>query len=268
MIITSIKGAGVYRSEAFHKGNTYLTPKRKVKLYEFEFFKEDYEYGFLNGQQIDYKKNTVLIAKPGDIRQSKKHFSCYYIHIDMRDGAICDMINALPSVVTVDDESKYTQIFQNICSDFPPVNNTKKLSVIGWLLILISELSNDSHSLHQVTQITSKAQRNAILSAKTYINFNYRNDIKLKDIADSVHMSPNYFHKLFTSACQISPLQYLTKIRIEKAKTELMCSENTITQISESCGFNSYSYFCTVFKHYCGITPTEFRKSGNKYYHV
>ena len=135
-------------------------------------------------------------------------------------------------------------------------------------MILITSLAKDSKDIHHAVQETPENQRAAILSAKTYMNYNYKSDIKLQDIASSIHMSPNYFHKLFTSACGITPLQYLIKIRIEKAKSALMCSERTITDIAENCGFNSYSYFCTVFKKHCVMTPTEFRKNGNKYYQI
>ena len=268
MNIIDIRGAGVYRSEPFHKDTSALTPQRKVEVYEIEFFKEDYEYGYLNNERIEYKKNTVLIARPDDIRQSKKHFSCYFVHTDISDDALSKSLDSLPSTVMIDDEKKYTQIFKNISAAFPADDEIKKISAAGWIMILISELVNDSKELHETVRETPEIQRNAILLAKTYMNINYKYDIKLKDIADSVHMSPNYFHKLFTTACVVSPLSYLTKIRIEKAKSELMGSEKTITDIAERCGFNSYSYFCTVFKAQCGMTPTEFRKSGNKYYNI
>ena len=160
------------------------------------------------------------------------------------------------------------QIFHNICTAFPMDDNSKRLSAIGWLMILISALSKDNLDIHQALQSTSTVQRNAIISAKTYMNFNYNTNISLEDIANSIHMSPNYFHKLFTSACGISPLQYLTGLRIEKAKAELMYSERSVAQIAESCGFNSYTYFCTVFKSNCGVTPGEFRKSSSKYYNI
>ena len=268
MINIEISGAGFYRSETFHKGSACLTPLRSVDEYEIEFFREDHEYGYLNRNIVEYKKNTVIISKPGDVRQSKKHFSCYYIHAIIRDNTICNVLNELPSAVVIEDEAKYTQIFHNICSSFPTSDDSKRISAIGWLMILISSLSKDSKDIHQALQATSTVQRNAILSAKTYMDFNFNSDISLEDIANSIHMSPNYFHKLFTSTCGISPLQYLTSIRIEKAKSELMYSERSIAQIADSCGFNSYTYFCTVFKRNCGVTPGEFRKSGSKYYSI
>ena len=268
MISVNINGAGVYRSEAFYKEKNELSPLRTVDTYEFEFFKEDYEYGILNNKKIGYKKNTVLISKPGDMRQSKMHFSCYFVHVDILDETVCDLINSTPSLISIADEEKYLHIFQNIISAFPSDTDTKRIASIGWMMILISELVKDGNDINQVIQQTPEMQRNAILSAKTYMNFNYSLDIKLQNIADNIHMSPNYFHKLFSSTCGISPLQYLTNVRIEKAKKELMCSESTITQIAENCGFNSYSYFCTVFKKYCGLTPTEFRRKGSKYYKV
>ena len=71
----------------------------------------------------------MLIANPGDVRQSKNHFSCYYVHVDIQDDMVCHMINNLPNIVAIDDEQKYTQIFHNICSSFPHDDDAKKYPV-------------------------------------------------------------------------------------------------------------------------------------------
>ena len=268
MSIAYIKGVGVYRSEIFHTEPSELTPQRLVDMYEIELFCENYEYGIINGEVIEYKKNTVLIAHPGDIRQSKKHFCCYYAHVDITDKNICEKLNTLPRSFLISDEAKYAKIFKNIASSFPEGNETDELFSTGWLLILISELIKDRTDISEKMSSTPQLQQSSLLSAKAFMNHNFKYDIKLKDIADSVHLSPNYFHKLFTSSYGISPLEYLTNERIKKARSELLCSEKTITAISSDCGFSSYSYFCTVFKKACGVTPSEFRKKHSMNYSI
>lgn len=268
MSIADIQGVGVYRSEIFYSEPSELTPSRIVDMYEIELFYENYEYGLLNGEIIEYKKNTVLIAHPGDVRQSKPHFCCYYVHVDVTDEYICERLNSLPRSFLITDEAKYTKIFKSIASAFPEGNKTDELFSTGWLLILISELIKDSSDIYEKIISAPKIQQNSLLSAKAFMNHNYKFDIKLKDIADSVHLSPNYFHKLFKSTYGISPLEYLTNERIKKARLELLCSEKTITAISSDCGFSSYSYFCTVFKKNCGVTPSDFRKRNSLNYSI
>ena len=57
--------------------------------------------------------------------------------------------------------------------------------------------------------------------------------------------------------------EYITKLRLEKAKSLIENSNLTIAEISEKTGFASQSYFSTAFKNYTGMTPSQYKKSGN-----
>ena len=57
--------------------------------------------------------------------------------------------------------------------------------------------------------------------------------------------------------------EYITRIRLEKAKNLIENSNMTIAEISEMTGFASQSYFSTAFKNYTGMTPSQYKKSGS-----
>ncbi len=58
------------------------------------------------------------------------------------------------------------------------------------------------------------------------------------------------------------PVEYLNRIRADKAAEMLRSdSESSAIEIGLSCGFNSYSYFSSIFKKYYGITPEKYRQS-------
>jgi YesN/AraC family two-component response regulator len=57
--------------------------------------------------------------------------------------------------------------------------------------------------------------------------------------------------------------EYITKLRLEKAKSLIENTNLTIAEISEKTGFASQSYFSTAFKNYTGMTPSQYKKSGN-----
>jgi len=92
------------------------------------------------------------------------------------------------------------------------------------------------------------------------IQQHYSENITLVDMADSVHMNPNYFCRFFKEIARQTPIQYLNFYRIESACEKLASSEKSITAIALECGFNDVSYFVKVFKSFKGITPTEYLK--------
>lgn len=88
----------------------------------------------------------------------------------------------------------------------------------------------------------------------------YRENISLQDIADAVQLSKEYLCQLFKKHTNFTVLDYLIRTRIANAKVALIkYPDQTVAQIARQCGFESPSYFCSVFKRYEGQTPGEFR---------
>ena len=93
-----------------------------------------------------------------------------------------------------------------------------------------------------------------------YIAANYNKRITLKECADICYMSESYFTKIFHRIIGIGFKNYLNAIRVQKACEYLTGSDLSISEISESVGFDSSSYFGTVFKNTMGVSPKEYRK--------
>ena len=100
-----------------------------------------------------------------------------------------------------------------------------------------------------------------IEKAKAYINENYHRDISLEEVSRSVDISSYYFSKLFKEETGENFIEYLTAIRIEKAKELLHHREISIKNISIETGYSDPNYFSRIFKKQVGITPTEYRES-------
>lgn len=94
-----------------------------------------------------------------------------------------------------------------------------------------------------------------------YIDSNYSEEIDLKQISNSANISISTCNRLFQSQLKISPVQYLTNVRIEHSRILLKETNRTLIDISLSCGFNSPSYFCRVFKKRYHVSPIQYRNS-------
>ena len=96
--------------------------------------------------------------------------------------------------------------------------------------------------------------------ALLYIRKSYSAQITLLDMAKEAEMSPKYFCTFFKEMTGKSPVEYLKIYRIEKASRKLLNTDEHVTDIAYSCGFNDLSYFIKTFKEIKNITPAQYRK--------
>lgn len=84
--------------------------------------------------------------------------------------------------------------------------------------------------------------------------------ISMESVASAIGMSRVSLSKKFRTQLGITPIAYLTNIRLEKAKTLLMETNMTLDQISECCGYQNGFYLNRVFTKHCKLTPMQFRR--------
>ena len=94
-----------------------------------------------------------------------------------------------------------------------------------------------------------------------YIQNNYMESISLKQLSETANICEREVQRSFHNIIQQSPIQYLIHYRIEKACHMLDSGEQSIIDISNSCGFSSPSYFTKTFKSIVGCTPREYRNT-------
>ncbi|NLC75907.1 MAG: response regulator [Clostridiales bacterium] len=100
----------------------------------------------------------------------------------------------------------------------------------------------------------------AIDRALAFINDNYDRDIGLSEVASVVDMNPAYLCVLFKENVGESFIKYLTKVRINKAKS-LLASGMKVVDVSGMVGYNDCRYFCDIFKKHENMTPNEYKST-------
>lgn len=98
---------------------------------------------------------------------------------------------------------------------------------------------------------------------KDYIDRNYKKDISAKDVAGILGYSDVYFSKVFKQLFDDNFINYLTKIRIDRAKVLLKDVSFNIKEVGKSVGYADSNYFTKVFKRSIGISPSEYRNRHN-----
>lgn len=117
-------------------------------------------------------------------------------------------------------------------------------------------------------EMSRSASDQAELYVKRTIEFMHHNmdrNIQMKDIAAAVNLHPGYLHRIFRQHTQRTPTDYLTMLRMEKAKMLLQQTNIPISEISDYVGVGSRQYFHMLFKKYTGRTPVEYRSSMERH---
>jgi two-component system response regulator YesN len=99
-----------------------------------------------------------------------------------------------------------------------------------------------------------------IRQAKKYIEENYMNNITLEELGAHIGFNPSYCSSIFKKETEMSFIEYLSKIRVEKAKDLLRESDLRIQDVCLMVGYNDVKYFTKSFIKHTGLKPNEYRK--------
>ncbi len=98
-----------------------------------------------------------------------------------------------------------------------------------------------------------------ISSVKTYIKEHFRENIDRNEIAAVAYITPNYLSKRFHSETGMSLREYINALRIDEAKRLLLTTAASVSEVACEVGFENISYFSTVFRKLCGVSPVEWK---------
>lgn len=137
---------------------------------------------------------------------------------------------------------------QKIC----PTMNEQRSLVSKFTMSVIELLSQESIS----------EPSKMVLAAVNYINQHFSENISLADVADNVNISKNYLCDVFKKELGVTFINYVTDLRMEKAKEYLANTDMKMYEISEAVGYSDYAYFSQIFKKHTGTTLSNYRKQA------
>jgi AraC-like DNA-binding protein/ligand-binding sensor protein len=129
-------------------------------------------------------------------------------------------------------------------------------SVIKLLTIFAQHLAIVSN---QILMRQENAEPPVITKAKKFIEEHQTEDLSLSQVAKAVNTSSFYFCKMFRKVTGINFTDYLSRLRIERAKNLLLNPNLRISEIAFEVGFQSLTHFNRVFKRILGQSPTAYR---------
>ena len=138
-----------------------------------------------------------------------------------------------------------------------------KAHLMQLLLLVMREIADVEKPEQKGYNFETYSKNYAVNRIITYLNENYENKISLEQIAHNMYLSPVYISKIFKEETGESPINYLIKIRLEKAKDILLNEEGgSIKNIANQVGYDDVYHFSKLFKKYYGISPLHFKKKS------
>lgn len=251
--------------------------KGKIDIFNSKQFHSYYEiYLFLGGKAEflnDHTKrplfpNNLIIIPPGD-------YHCLIVEEDFENYERC-VLNIHPSFL---DENILKEAFKSkeiselksnhrIIENFIYLKETAEKSNQTDYQYILSAIATDIIFLIKQLKPSLKDQSNGSLSPVSvqimdYINKNYRSNITLQDIADSILFSPSSISHIFKKDFEVSIKKYITEKRMNEIYILLQKGEKPLT-VANDFGFSNYSTFYRCFKGHFNKSPSEINKATKR----
>lgn len=108
-------------------------------------------------------------------------------------------------------------------------------------------------------EVMGQSARSEVREACDYVSRNLDKRISLEEVADKLYLNPSYFSRLFKKETGETFIEYVTRMKIQRAKELLDQTDHSVGKICEMLGYDNQSYFIKLFKSHTGVTPLEYR---------
>jgi two-component system, response regulator YesN len=147
--------------------------------------------------------------------------------------------------------------------DYILKESMEESNIIDLLDRLKNKIDQERFSSNQhlkVTQFLEMTTRNEdVIKAQKYVQTHLGEKISLTEVAEHLHLNSSYFSRMYKKETGEGFIEYVTRVKMEKALELLDQSVKTVEQIAYELGFESKSYFLKTFKRFYGLSPKSFK---------
>ncbi|MBQ9112594.1 MAG: helix-turn-helix domain-containing protein [Clostridia bacterium] len=220
--------------------------------------------GVFNGQS--FRGPCFFVLAPNDrmsysVNADSEPFEQYWIKLEgekaesyLKDAGIPTETGVYPCHYA----KQAKKVLTELTTDLSYTNRDDRYFMLSGFLS-ICEFHSNSLKERSATGYINPYTVNAL----EYIHAHYSEPVSEITLAEHLHISKSYMHKIFCRDMRMTPNYYLNKYRIQCAKELLMNTSHSVAQIAESIGFANGDYFCRVFQKYMYCSPTKYRKNNS-----
>jgi AraC family transcriptional regulator len=193
-----------------------------------------------------------------------------YVHFDFRLGNNANILNDfnLAGIIPSREDLKETSLFSEACMEFEKKSAMSSIYLKGSFIILLASIfdyyrisDNEYNSFkldNTYNNAGSKVRLETLQPVFQYVSNHINKQIKISSLADSVNMSEKYFISYFKSVLGITPGNYITQLKMNRAREYLYQRKFSVKEISEFLGYSDQYTFSKAFKKYFNVPPSKF----------
>jgi AraC-like DNA-binding protein len=221
----------------------------------------------IQGREVELGAGDSFIIKPEQLVSyiSDDEEPWHYRWIAFRGSQAAELVatTGIPAQQTILHTGKRRQvpvIFRQIGRAFHEKKAGSHLKANGYLHLLLAEFSEALAPSSPLGDVPHTESERIIAQAIHYLSTQYAEPITIEMMAESLGYNRAYLSRLFKQYTKITPVTFLLKLRIDKARLLLRERlELTVEQIASSVGFHDPLYFSKQFRRWYGVSPTEYR---------
>lgn len=264
--------ADVFRFISFYPAEKY-GPHKHLRI-EINYVKKGNCILHLEKESVTFREGEIMIitsdvehlfeaGSEGTTLMQLEFLPEIFSHFDLKAGTAAGGSTLTPvflfseenRLIKIVNNVRVMRVVQRIVNELEAKSPYYQYLVVMYyaeLLILIYRYMDEAY----LPMCTNESLKKAI----AYIRLNSHLDININSVASHTGISERYLRNLFSQYLNLSPLDYLNQIRINKAVELLRNTEMSVKEVCFQCGFQSPQYFSRIFKQQMGVSPREMTK--------
>jgi len=204
-----------------------------------------------------------------------------FINICFSPEVVSDDIIKAENAFSLLSLTTFNELCSESCGGMLTFSGTERTEIESILTAMCREYKEKQPSWHTVMEsylniLITKMLRKTVMGIRkeelgdvwselsAYIDLHLGEELTLKSLASRCFYNPSYFSRVFKEKFGVSPVEYITRKRVDHAARLLCETDLTVDEISARSGFTDRSGFYRVFARYTGKTPSEYRKTGEQ----
>ena len=254
---------GLYTFFYQEKEQGFLFPGESHPMPELTYVDQGSLHSVADGQDLLLKQGDIVIYGPGQWHMQYADIGVAPRYVTLTfDIAGFDISPLLNRKFTAPQQA--VQLLQQMLREQERMDQFSNEIIISQLTLLLLTLLREAKNPSGGKLQTSNAvhsENEIIRQAQIFISTHIREKLSVPLVARQVDVSPSYLTALFHKNLQISPGEYIRRIKLQESKQMIRENDLNFTEIAAALQYSTVHHFSRQFKEKFGITPTEYAKS-------
>ena len=255
--------SGLYTFFYHEKEQGFLFPGESHPMPELTYVDQGSLHSVADGQDLLLKQGDIVVYGPNqwhmqyaDIGVAPRYVT---ITFDLEGEDLKPLLNRKFTA-----PQQAVQLLQQMLREQERMDSYSKDMILAQLSMLLLTLLRQTESPTSAKLQTANAvhsENEIIRQAQQFISSHIREKLSVPLVARQVDVSPSYLTALFHKNLQISPGEYIRRIKLQESKQMIRENDLNFTEIAAALQYSTVHHFSRQFKEKFGITPTEYAKS-------